>query len=179
MECNYWEEKGLLFTSGELSEEEVNAFNDHLKTCELCQKELQLYQQERETLFRPEMFEDAPPALVDSEILRVCSQPIKPTITSPIFTTFVKNVIYAVLIFAVGFGGGAYFVANKTASDARRDSLTQQQKIAPSEQIVSDQQRSTDPIKDTKDTAESDSTPQDFKRASDVKDIVPVGVQDK
>lgn len=176
MECNYWEEKGLLFTSGELNEEDAKAFNDHLKSCEQCKKELQLYRHEKETFFKPEMFEDAPSAAVDSEILRICSQPIKPTVASTIFTTFVKNVIYALLIFAVGFGGGAYFIANKTASDARNKNLTQQQKIAPSTQIVSDQQRSTDPVKDS---AESDSTPQIFKRADDIQDIVPVGVQDK
>ena len=176
MECNYWEEKGLLFTSGELNDEEVKVFNEHCKACELCRNELQLYRHEKETFFMPEMFEDAPPVEVDREILRVCSQPVKPAVTSTIFTSFVKNVISALLIFAVGFGGGAYFIANKTASDTRNTNLSQQQEIAPSTQIVSDQQGSTEPLEDS---AESDSEPQIFKRANDIKDIVPVGVQDK
>lgn len=177
MECNYWEEKGLLFTSGELNEEEAKAFNDHCRVCETCRTELQLYLREKESVFKPEMFEELPSPAVDKEIMRVCSQPIKPAMISPIFSSFVKNTIYALLIFTVGFGGGAYFIAMKTDSDARNANIArQQEQIVPSPQVVSDQQKRVDPAEDS---AKSDSASQPFRRGSDVKNIVPVGVQDE
>ena len=176
MECNKWEEKGLLFTSGELNEEEAKAFNDHCMTCETCRKELQLYRREKESIFRPEMFEESPSLAVDKEIMRVCSQPMKPTITSPIFSSFIKNTIYALLIFAVGFGGGAYFIAMKTDSDARKANIVQQQEeTTPQPQVVADQLKRAD---SEEDSAISDSTPQQFKRG-DAQDIIPVIVEDK
>jgi anti-sigma factor RsiW len=176
MECNKWEEKGLLFTSGELSEEEAKAFNDHCMTCETCRKELQLYHREKESLFKPEMFEESPSPAVDKEIMRVCTRPVKPTMTSPIFSSFIKNTIYALLIFAVGFGGGAYFIAMKTDSDARNANIVrQQEQTIQQPQVVADQQMRADKEIDS---AISDSTPQQFKRG-DAEDIVPVGVQEQ
>lgn len=174
MECNYWEEKGLLFTSGELNEEEAKAFNDHCMTCETCRNELQLYRREKESLFRPELFEESPSAAVDKEIMRVCSQPIKPTMAAPIFSSFVKNTIYALLIFAIGFGGGAYFIAMKTDSDARNATIVQQQEqAAPQPQVVAEQQKRADAEEDS---TIPDSTPQQFKRGENVQDVLPVTV---
>ena len=171
MECNKWEEKGLLFTSGELNEEEAKAFNDHCMTCETCRKELQLYRREKESLFKPEMFEESPSPAVDKEIMRVCTQPVKPTMASPIFSSFIKNTIYALLIFAVGFGGGAYFIAMKTDSDARNANIVrQQEQTIPQQRVVADKQMRTD---SKEDSAKSDSASRPIKLGSP-EDIIPV-----
>ena len=178
MGCNYWEEKGLLFTSGELNGEEAKAFNNHLDTCETCRKELQLYRREKESIFKPEVFEESPSPAVDKEIIRVCSQPMKPAVISPIFSSFVKNTIYALLIFAVGFGGGAYFIAMKTDSDARNATIVQQQEqTTPQAQVVAEQQMRVD---SEEDSAITDSASRQFRRGNDVKNMIPVTtVEDK
>jgi len=121
MECNIWNEKGLLFLAEELDREEAQLFQTHLVSCELCNKEAELYRKEKELYFRPEMFEEEPSLAVDQEILRVCSKPVRPT---RIFTTIpglVKNTLYSLIVLAIGFGGGAYFVGMKLAADAKKN----------------------------------------------------------
>lgn len=185
MECNYWDEKGLLYMAGELDEKEMHAFDDHLETCDVCQKELQLYREEKKSLFMAEMFEEAPSPAVDNEIIRVCSQPIKPAVTAAVFPSFVKNTIFALLILAIGFGGGAYFVGIKVASDAKKaeqqianeDKSAQEQtlKVAPSK-VASGKVYRNDSLSDS---IGSDSA-QIFKRGNlDMQGVVPVDLLDK
>lgn len=185
MECNLWEEKGLLYLAGELAESEQQVFKGHLATCEYCQTELQLYQKEKETLFKPEMFEDEPSPAVDHEIIRVCSQPIKPAVHMPLFPAYVKNVIFALLILVVGFGGGAYFAGLKVASDIKtveqatdeKDKLAIDKKDShAASQMVVNQRRDDDSLSDS---AESDSA-HIFKRGNlNTQGVVPVDLTDE
>lgn len=186
MECNLWEEKGLLYLAGELGESEQQVFKDHLATCEYCRTELQLYQKEKETFFKPEMFEDEPSPAVDREIIRVCSQPIKPALHMPLFPAYVKNVVFALLILAVGFGGGAYFAGLKVASDIKtaeqgtnkKDKLAVEKRDSHSaSQMVANQHRGDE--ESLSDSAESDSA-RIFKRGNlNAQGVVPVDLTDE
>ncbi len=180
MECNIWEEKGLLYMAGELDENEKQSFKVHLVGCEICQTELQTYSKEKEMLFRPEMFEDEPSPYVDREIIRVCSQPIKPVLQVPLIPAFVKNTLFALLILAVGFGGGAYFAGLKVASEIKTAGFkTGEQNIRAAEnrgarplsQVAASQKDEDDSLADS---VVSDSA-QIFKRGNlDMQGVVPV-----
>lgn len=176
MECNLWEEKGFLFLSGELPDSELQAYKQHCETCDFCQHELQQYKNEKETLFTPEMFEDEPSPEIDREIIRVCTRPIKPVVHAPLFPVFVKNAIFALLILAVGFGGGAYFAGLKVSSDMK----IAEQKRMENEKAVNNT-RTPAPTTDvaTTDSAAPDST-QIFKRGNlNMQGVVPVDLTDE
>lgn len=121
MECNTWNEKGLLFLAQELDGEESRQFQTHLVSCEFCKKETELYRKEKELYFRTEMFEEEPSSAVDREILRVCSKPVRPTRIFATIPAMVKNTLYSLIVLAIGFSGGAYFVGMKLASDAKKN----------------------------------------------------------
>ncbi len=185
MACNHWEEKGLLYTAGELDDDEQNAYKQHCATCDYCQNEIQVYYMEKKNLFLPEMFEDEPSSSVDKEIIRVCSQPIKPAVTAVVFPSLIKNTIFALLILAVGFGGGAYFAGLKATTDIKRAEIapTENQKIASeqnktqtSSQVASSQNSADNSLADS---LNSDST-RIFKRGNlNVQGVVPVDLTDE
>lgn len=187
MECNQWTEKGLLFMAGELDEKETRAFNNHLESCDFCRKELRLYQEEKNSLFKPEMFEEAPSSAVDKEIIRVCSQPIKPTVTFTAFPSFLKRTIFALLILAIGFGGGAYFTTIKIASEVNK----REQRIADKNKPIQEQKPYVSPSKVVSsklqyneasfDSAGSnDSMPRTIKRGNlSIPGVVPVDLTDE
>ncbi len=120
MECKFWEEQGLLFTSGELDEKEKRVFEDHLHACDTCRDELQIYMTMKQSFFAPHTLEESPSEAVDKEILRVCSAPVRPAAVSTLFATYIKKAVYAALILAVGFAGGAYFIGLKVDTDLQR-----------------------------------------------------------
>jgi len=77
MECNKFEESGLLYVSGEFSAIEAAAYEAHLAECADCRRETEAYKKERETLFTADILSEAPSEAVDREILRVCANPKK------------------------------------------------------------------------------------------------------
>ena len=131
MVCNQWEEKGLLFTADELDDAEAAKYRKHLETCEFCRLELGTYKRQKATLFTPAMLEQAPPVAVDEEILRVCTKPVKPAATTFIMPAFIKNTLYALLVLAVGFSGGTYYMGIRIASKAKK----QESNVVKNEQI--------------------------------------------
>ncbi len=124
MECNIWNEQGLLYTSEELSEAEVKTFKAHLEQCTICQQELDQYRKEKEAWFSPEMLEETPSLEVGKEIVRLCSNPVKPTSSFLLFPAYVKNLFYALVVLAVGFGGGAYYTGVRFAAKAEKEEGT-------------------------------------------------------
>jgi len=185
MTCNHWEEKGLLYTAGELESGEQRAYDEHLAGCDYCQNELQLYQKEKKAFFMPAMFEDEPSSHVDKEIIRVCSQPIKPAVTAIVFPSLIKNVIFALLILVVGFGGGTYFAGLKITTDIKKaeKASSENEKIASelnqaqtASQVASSQNLTDDSLSDS---LKTDST-RIFKRGNlNAQGVVPVDLTDE
>ncbi|MBD3321898.1 MAG: hypothetical protein GF350_12450, partial [Chitinivibrionales bacterium] len=75
MECNKWEESGLLYTSNELDDEQREQFENHCRECSTCAGELKTYQQEKAEFFTLPVLSESPSQKTDQEILRVCSTP--------------------------------------------------------------------------------------------------------
>lgn len=119
MECSQWNEKGLLFTSGELDKVQKDTFSYHLQECSICKRELEQYEKEKSTYFIPENFEETPSIAIDKEIMRVCSKPRNYTVPHIGFQILFKNTFYALLVLAIGFGGGTYFASLKSSPDSK------------------------------------------------------------
>ena len=66
MVCNRWESEGLLFTSGELSQEEAQAYETHLEECSLCKDEHRAYIEMKEIFFIPEFLEERTNISIDA-----------------------------------------------------------------------------------------------------------------
>jgi hypothetical protein len=104
-----WERNGLLYTSGELEEEEKKEYEIHLQQCDRCREELQRYTKLKENWFTPEILGENSPEHVDKEILRVCARPRQSITTTPLFGAVMKKSIIALFLLVVGMGGGSYF----------------------------------------------------------------------
>ena len=148
MVCEIWEEKGLLYLADELDESESNVFESHLAECETCRRERELYLKEKENFFKPEIFEDEPSTAVDNEILRLCSDPVRPTGAGLMFPSFVKKIIFALLILSVGFVGGAYFAGLKEPSNIKQAETNMEEKVQV-ERVATGINRSGDPADDS------------------------------
>jgi hypothetical protein len=182
MECNQWNEKGLLFTANELNEKDASDYRAHLEICDFCKKELHVYEQERKTLFAPEIFEETPSAAIDKEIIRVCSNPVKSKTTTFILPAFIKNTIYAILVLAIGFGGGTYYMGVLIASKAKKQdsNIAKTEKIPQESEIVT---KSVDVAANKEQVIDSSSKSEDtlIKRENEipVKGIIPVELKDE
>jgi len=102
MECNKWEELGLLFSANELETNEMHEYKEHLNVCDECRLEYDTYQKERAAYFTVEMLGGAPSKAVDDEILRVCSNAQK-KVTQITFPFTLKKTVLSAAFFAVGF----------------------------------------------------------------------------
>jgi hypothetical protein len=141
MECRKWEEFGLLYSADELGTPARHDFEDHLKECEDCRKELFCYCGERERFFTPEILGESPSAKVDAEILRVCSDP-RPKIRSAtpiLLSAFLRKALVPVMLFVIGFISVGYIMMNMenarqtyrtTAAAVQQQTLPAQTRVA-------------------------------------------------
>ena len=115
MECNKWEEYGLLFTSGELDTGERQSFEKHLGECDSCTREYEAYRTDRKRFFTPEILEDAPSSACDAEIIRVCSDGRRKVSGVHSMPLFIRKSVVSVALFVIGFAGVGY-ITLKTGS---------------------------------------------------------------
>jgi hypothetical protein len=111
MECNKWEELGLLYLSEELSLSQSNEYKEHLKNCSFCSLELQQYISDKKNYFNTSLLQETTPEYLDKKIISKCSKKVLPIIPVGFYTfmPFVKKVVISVLFFVLGAGAGAYF----------------------------------------------------------------------
>jgi hypothetical protein len=112
MECNKWEEAGLLFTAGELHEHTAAAFKEHCKECAFCAQQVEQYLLDKARLFTKEILCACPSLRVDQAVAQACAHPMR--VTSAHWSLFagVKKAALPLLLFILGFGAGTYFVLN-------------------------------------------------------------------
>jgi hypothetical protein len=108
MECNKWEENGLLFASKELDEEQTNQFRSHLSTCAFCSNELSLYSLEKAKFFSTDILSVQTTSELDIKILTRCTA-VRSTQIGVFGTLWVKRIVFSALVFAFGAGAGGYF----------------------------------------------------------------------
>jgi anti-sigma factor RsiW len=134
MDCRKWEEFGLLYSSGELDGKEARDYEEHLKECEECGKELYLYRREHERFYAAGVLGEAPSPAVDAEILRVCSDPRKQAAAFGFMPAFIRKAVVPALLLVVGFISAGYIMMNmenagqlKAAAEKEKAAVAAQQ----------------------------------------------------
>lgn len=107
MDCSKCEEAGLLFTSGELDEAQVDELQKHLAACPPCKEEFSQYSLEKNKFFTL-LCEDTSPDL-DHKIISLCCRPAVPTTMGLFSVAWIKRAALSILIFALGLSAGGYF----------------------------------------------------------------------
>ena len=177
MECNMWEEMGLLFDSGELNDQERRAFDDHLTQCTGCRNELDAYRYERAHFYAPSVLEDAPSAACDAEIIRVCSDGRKKVASFQLFPVFLRKSVVAVGLLLFGFSMVVFMqVKMKTPSGvaARQTTIS-----APASTMMA---QTTPAQKNDSTIDSSQQNPVNFANTRgnlDLKGVYPVDLQNK
>ncbi|HUI93807.1 MAG TPA: hypothetical protein VLX68_16310 [Chitinivibrionales bacterium] len=109
MECNKWDESGLLYMANELSQPLTSEFEQHLKICQCCSNELNQYFLERKKYFSAAFLCEPTPEHLDKKIISLCAKPMIPTGIGIFYLPWVKRVLFSALVFALGVGAGGYF----------------------------------------------------------------------
>jgi hypothetical protein len=130
-----WDDMGLLYNSGELSEKERQSFSEHLKQCSECSHEVEQYQREKEQFFTIDILGDLPSAACDAEILRVCSDGRKKTTGFNIVSLFIKKSVISMTLLIFGFIAVSSLVVlmesrNNGTTTAISSEATSEQKVA-------------------------------------------------
>ena len=112
MECCKWEELGLLYSSSELEQKNAVDFEEHLKECEECRKELYYYRAEKKQFFSVAMLSVAPSPEVDAKILRICSDVRKKGVPFTLMPAFLRKAVVPVALFALAFISAGYIMMN-------------------------------------------------------------------
>jgi hypothetical protein len=109
MECNKWEENGLLYMANELSHPLTSEFEQHLKICQCCSNELNQYSLEKIQFFTATCLCEPTPEHLDKKIISLCARPMLPTSIGLFSMPWVRRVVFSTLVFALGVGAGGYF----------------------------------------------------------------------
>ncbi|MBD3346965.1 MAG: hypothetical protein GF401_18075 [Chitinivibrionales bacterium] len=110
MECNKWEDEGLLYTSNELDGTQRSEFEKHLSECNFCSQELKSYQKEKREFFSESILGESPSPETDREILRVCSKPPRLKTSFNVFSTVMRKAAISTSLLLMGFLGMGYLV---------------------------------------------------------------------
>jgi hypothetical protein len=112
MECNKWQETGLLYLSQELRSTDVSEFQAHIDVCSVCRNEIDSFDHLQKNVLSADIFLDVPSELIDTKIIAACSK--KPIVTgfSLFGVTWAKRALYSSLFLVFGLGAGLYFAMN-------------------------------------------------------------------
>ncbi|MBN1575134.1 MAG: hypothetical protein JW913_01180 [Chitinispirillaceae bacterium] len=182
MACNLWEEMGLLYSSGELNEQEGETFAAHIRQCSECTYEWETYQHEREHLFSIDILGDTPSATCDAEILRVCSEGRQRVTHLSIISLFLKKSAISLALFLIGFTVVGYLVFRadlseepKTAAGTGKETETPAQPATPVTEAAMNKQHDI-----LADSIQHDSVNFANRRGNiDLKGVYPVDLQNK
>jgi hypothetical protein len=109
MECNKWEESGLLYISKELDDVQRVQFENHLSTCAICSNEVSFYSLGKTRFFSQDILSMPTPPELDIKILSRCTA-VRPTQVGIMGTLWVRRIVFSILMFAFGTGAGGYFM---------------------------------------------------------------------
>jgi hypothetical protein len=109
MECNKWDENGLLYLAKELSQPLSSEFEQHLTSCQSCSSELNQYTLEKKQFYSTAILCELTPEHLDKKIISLCSKPMIPTSIGLFSTQWVKRAVFSTLVFALGMSAGGYF----------------------------------------------------------------------
>jgi len=182
MECNKWEEYGLLFVSGELEDRERQSFEQHLQECSFCTQERKTYQVEKERFYTEEILGDTPSAACDAEIMRVCSDGRRKVAGVGVMSLFVRKSVVSIMLFALGFVGVGYITLKTGAGNRNTGTPT----VARETSVASEPVAKADNLTGTAATDSSSDSSSDkgvnFSKTRgnlDLNGVYPVDLQNK
>jgi hypothetical protein len=109
MECNKWDESGLLYLSGELDETSRTKFSNHFSTCAFCTQELNQYTFEKKSFYTLENFCIEPSCECNNKILSLCTAAPRTTGIGLFSSFWIKRTVFSALVFTLGVAAGGYF----------------------------------------------------------------------
>ncbi|MBN1128627.1 MAG: zf-HC2 domain-containing protein [Chitinispirillaceae bacterium] len=112
MECCKWEELGLLYSANELDDKRARDFEEHLKECEECRKELYYYREEKKRFFTEALLGDSPSQKTDVELLRLCSHLRRKGSFVTLMPSLLRRAVVPLSLFAVAFVSVGYVMMN-------------------------------------------------------------------
>jgi hypothetical protein len=133
MECCKWEELGLLFSSGELDRIHASDFEEHLKECDECRKELYYYRAEKKRFFTADMLGVSPSPEVDAKILHVCSDVRKKGVPFTLMPAFLRKAVMPVSLFALAFVSAGYIILNMDNASQMKSAAV---KVQPAQSVI-------------------------------------------
>lgn len=161
MECNKWEETGLLYIANELDRTDKNDYDVHLRTCLFCSQEVQTYTSDKKAFFSTEMLSFATTHELDEKILVLCTAP-KPTTIGIFSTAWIRRTVLTAIVFALGISAGGYFTysyysAKSNAALAKAQTLKAHETYAAAV-------KTTDTLKLASDSLNKNSTAKEFQK---------------
>jgi len=141
MECNKWQEEGLLYISKELDFDKSKEFQRHCESCSTCRTEMQEYTFDAKTFFKQSFIGESPSEDIDNKIIAACSQAPRMTGGLGIFSGFwFKKAVISTFFLIIGMSAGVYFTMNYftgSSSSVIASSIKNPSTIPPSGQVAS------------------------------------------
>ena len=113
MDCNKWQEEGLLYVSHELDAAQVATYENHVQGCTVCQDELSNYLHDKKSFFHADVLCEAPSPAIDDKIIAACSRLPRATHGAGIFASvWFKRALISSVFLIFGTTAGVYFTMN-------------------------------------------------------------------
>jgi hypothetical protein len=113
MDCNKWQNEGLLYVSHELDVAQVKEYVTHIQGCAACQDELTNYLHDKKSFFSAEILCEAPCEAIDNKIIAACSSMPRLTQASTLFSSvWLKRALISTVFLIFGTTAGVYFTMN-------------------------------------------------------------------
>ncbi|MDG5815119.1 hypothetical protein QA601_08520 [Chitinispirillales bacterium ANBcel5] len=143
MVCSKWECSGLLYSSGELNEQETKEYEAHLEGCQECRDELATYRKEQKMFYTLDTLGESPSQAVSEEILRVCSSAKKQYTNVGFFPVFMKKAAVSMLLLMIGFATVGYIKLNHDQAQAMRAQLVGDEETKDSNAVTQSAESAT------------------------------------
>jgi hypothetical protein len=113
MECNKWQEEGLLYVSREMNALQAKEYEKHVQLCDVCRNEIDQYILDKKALFSADILCESPSEAVDKKIITACSYMPKTSRSITLFSTvWFKRAVISMVFLVFGTGAGIYFTMN-------------------------------------------------------------------
>jgi hypothetical protein len=113
MECNKWQEVGLLCVSKEMDAEGNIEFKRHVEQCPSCKAEADQYDYEKKNFFLDSALCESPSEAIDNKIIAACSRAPEISTSLGIFSgLWVKKALVSTVFLIFGMSAGVYFTVN-------------------------------------------------------------------
>lgn len=113
MECNKWQEEGLLYVCREMDAAQTERFKKHVQFCDCCRNEIDQYMHDKKAFFCADMLCESPSGSVDKKIITACSRMPKYSWSIPLLSTvWFKRTLISMVFLVFGTGAGVYFTIN-------------------------------------------------------------------